>query len=153
MKKLLVAILCFIPLIANAVNVGGFEIEDRYITEKGAHDTYLYHIVNGEPYIGYFNGKLFVLGNEARGKNKFWLLLSAKKGSYIGNNKESRSLLSLVELDCTEYRSRFLRKIAYSDYFAQGKITFETNNAGIWRYQQNEDVIMQLGCALLDSAE
>ena len=133
--------------------VGGFEIEDKYITEKDTRNTYLYHIVNGESYIGFFNGKVFILENNARGKNKFWSLPPAKKGSYIGNNKESRSFLSLVELDCTEYRSRFLRKLAYSDYFAQGKITFESNNAGEWRYQQNGVVMMQLGCALLDSAK
>lgn len=144
-------LLSTLPLLANAAMIGGFEVKDRQILEKVGKDTYLYYFVDNEPYTGFFNGTNFVLGNVAKGKNKFWLLLSAKKGSYVGNSKNIRSLLTLFEVDCVEYRSRLLRQLGYSDYFTQGKIAFQNNEVDKWHYQQNGSTIMGVGCGLLDA--
>ena len=150
MKKLLVAILCFIPLMSKATNVGGFEFKDQFILKVVGNTVFLLTPVKNELWTGMFNGDRFLVANDAKGKNKIWYMMSAKRGknNFI-ESKNIKSILVLGELDCTEYRSRIIKTTAYSEYFAKGEIIYSDDKIYPWSYEENDSVFMALGCSIL----
>lgn len=152
MKNFLVPLLCAIPLIANAVNVGGFEFnKDGDSVIPGKVETILEVTIDDAKWVGTYDG-LFELISKARGKNKVWYMLSARKGNVLASPKDARSLLYLIELDCEEYRSRVLQAQAYPGYFLTSfPFYFDYKYRG-WEYQRDSDNTMKLGCKLIKEA-
>lgn len=148
MKKLLASLLCSIPLIANAVNVGGFEFKkERVFTQDNEFYVLTYEAENGSFWPGIYNKGTFVLVQKASGKNKVWIIGSATKGQSLGD--KHRSFLFLQELNCEEMKSRELLYREYLGYFATGEILNSVNDTQAWRYGRESDFNLYFGCKIL----
>ena len=56
MKKALVALLCSLPLLANAVNVGGFEFKETDVPEHTRHGSRVYYRTpDMKTWVGYYD--------------------------------------------------------------------------------------------------
>lgn len=157
MKKFLVAVLCCIPFVANAVTVGGFEFNPTSVLENNPKFTVLaFTDDHGVKWLGDYNGSVFQLYTKAKGKDKIWFMNSAKKGTVI-KGKE-RSQLYLVQLDCAEGRSKLLAARIYSGYFQTGKLMAHSDSKSMsevsdWNYEPNDSNIMAFGCYILEQAK
>ena len=152
MRKFLVTTLCSMPLIANAINVGGFEFPSNngnFIVPLG-EVTHLMLIMPTGLWTGKYEGGSFQLIDTAKGKNKIWYMISVSKGRDLVVVKNAKSALYLMELDCNEYRRKILQFSAYSGYFAQGSRVKHINNTKAqWDYQPNSSYTMKVGCELI----
>lgn len=159
MKKLLASLLCSIPLIANAVNIGGFEFKKEDVYGKyGKNNVVAYTTEGDKLWLGWYvdadssvgRDGAFVLLTPGRG-NKVWTMISMQKGKYFLRAKQGdvKSVLELSELDCAEGKSRRLKVRMFSDYFLKGNtVGNDINTVGDWEYHTDVDLPIVFGCSL-----
>lgn len=158
MKKFLIPLLCAIPLIAKAENIGGFNFNPTNILENTSKFTVLAFTDSHDvKWLGDYNGSTFRLYTKAKGKDKVWFLNSAKKGTVLKNDKNGKvcSQLYLVQLDCAEGRSKLLTARTYSGYFQAGKLINHIDpkimsEISDWDYEPNDSDLMAFGCYILE---
>ena len=152
MKRILVTVLCSLPLIASAVTLGGFEFANENIIKQFPEEqsTLLtYETKDGNSWIGWHFKNHFKLFRKARGNNKAWNILSAEKGKYLSLKSKARSFLVLTEYDCEEGRVRGLQITSFTGYFKSGDIINVSNVPRDWEYVQDSNINILFACKFL----
>lgn len=151
MKKFLATLLCTLPFATSAVTIGGFEFPKADVIENPAAGIRLvkWRTEDGTPWVGTFSDGRFALAAKAAGRNKAWMMISAEKGSDLGqeNHQTVRSIEFLQAVDCAESRYRILKITSYTGYFLDGSpIGLSDNTVSDWMYETSSHPCILLGC-------
>ena len=135
MKRLLIGILCGIPLALFGAensqefkikNVGGFDVEIN-------GDGIVMKEIRGGYYFGEHNARTneFRLMGKIIGNDKAWCVVSFDKGKKLIG---IASWIQLVQFDCVNMRSRSLNSTEYRGYFLDGGLKSYNDKISSWSY-------------------